>query len=118
MQEAVARRYSLDPFDDKLIENLSNPYRRALLLTAIEKIRTEEENILKSLNMSLPEFLKRLIDIAGTAIINTIIGVAPFKKTSDKKRAMIKSLFAETPKTDQVFHFPQKDGSTKAVRIG
>ena len=94
---------------------------------ALEEIKTEEENILKSLNVSLPEFFRTLLDVVGTAIINTIIGMAPFVKKGSKKKAMIKSLFKKSESQDEqgfqrlpkkIVNFPKRGGGFTRTEIG
>jgi len=78
------------PWDER-IERALNGYRGLLLQETIEKWKTPDEIQLEYLLKHLPEFLKKIFDIIGVSIINTIVNVNPFVK----RKRRVKTIFQE-----------------------
>jgi hypothetical protein len=99
----LARSYGYQgPFDKKLIFDLRQPYRRALLLNSLE---------IKSLSeMALTEGLPETILTATDAI-----GVPYFNSKSKRK---IKTLFVRKKKAkDNFMTVPDGKGGTRKIRM-
>ena len=57
-----------EPFNDKLIKDLNNPYRRFFLMEAL-KIESDEMRLIKLIS-SLFDHLTNLADALGTTFVN------------------------------------------------
>ena len=71
------------PFSERLIEDLSDPVKRLLMIEAIEYANKNDDRIIKYLHDVFLEQISTLIDGVGTALINIQL----------KKGSKIKSLF-------------------------
>jgi len=98
--DAIATRYGLWPFDERIAKSI-HTHKAILLRLAVEEMDRPEDAIVKILG-KYPEYFKRLVDILGTTIVNTLImGNPHIDKT--KKRQM-NTIFADSKeKTGKIF---------------
>ena len=72
LRDTLARRYNYkSPFDPDLIKDLQHPVRREFLIAGLMYLKKEEDLIIESLCKHLPESIKDIMNIVGTAIVNT-----------------------------------------------
>jgi hypothetical protein len=110
IREHVARRYGYKPFDPELTEDLTNPYRRAVLLASLD-IKTEQQIIAEFLIQHFPDLLVGVLDVVGTANVNVHL---PKGKT-------IKNLFERKKKQEKrgskIYKVPDGKGGYMDVEV-
>jgi len=90
----VARRYGVLLFNKELIESWKSPYRRAIMVAALD-IKTDERIIAEYMLRDLPSIMKNLSDAVATSIINAVLSASVKKfretvRTIFRKRRLFK----------------------------
>ena len=114
MIDAIARRYSISPFDPYLRDIWNYPDRMGLLLATLEEIPTEQQRFIEFFTQGFMQFLFDMLDRVA-CFIRSAHTKKPAKSMFRKRLEFTKKKKQKEPQKMQV---PDGKGGWKIVYMG